>query len=156
MGAIQESIANDIALVSRQALIARRPLNEAEKKIREGTAGRCEVCGRPIPPARLAAIPEATQCVPCAERKSSIAVVPSSRTLVVDVPLGKDVFRVGAEVTDETKITVNGRAVPLDHLKAIRPRAWIGPGPKTWRLPPDSRWSGRRPMAGRRPRAQIS
>lgn len=75
MGAIQESIANDIALVSRQALIARRPLNEAEKKIREGTAGRCEVCGRPIPAARLAAIPEATQCAPCADREAGAVPV---------------------------------------------------------------------------------
>ena len=72
MEAVQESVANDIALASRQVLLARlRALNEAEKKIREGTYGRCEVCGRPIPPARLAAMPEATECVQCAERKTS-------------------------------------------------------------------------------------
>lgn len=72
MEAVQESVANDIALASRGVLLARlRALNEAEKKIREGTYGRCEVCGHPIPPARLAAMPEATQCVPCAERTTS-------------------------------------------------------------------------------------
>jgi len=72
MEAVQESVANDIALASREVLLARlRALNEAEKKIREGTYGRCEACGRPIPPARLAAMPEATQCVSCAERTTS-------------------------------------------------------------------------------------
>jgi hypothetical protein len=47
-----------------------------------------------------------------------IAVVPASRTLVVDVPLGKEVLRVGAEVTDKTKLTAAGKAVSLDRLKA--------------------------------------
>lgn len=28
----------------------------------------CEDCGKPIPRARLEVVPEATQCVPCAER----------------------------------------------------------------------------------------
>ncbi|MEK6716754.1 MAG: hypothetical protein AABZ16_04610 [candidate division NC10 bacterium] len=46
-----------------------------------------------------------------------IAVVPASRTLVVDVPLGKEVLRVGAEVTDKTKLTAAGKAVSLDRLK---------------------------------------
>jgi len=47
-----------------------------------------------------------------------IAVVPASRTLVVDVPLEKEVLRVGAEVTETTKITAAGRAVTLDRLNA--------------------------------------
>ena len=47
-----------------------------------------------------------------------IAVVPASRTLVVDVPLGKEVLRVGAEATDKTKLTAAGKAVSLDRLKA--------------------------------------
>ena len=73
METVQESVANDIALASREVLLVRlRALNEAEKKIREGTYGRCEACGRPIPPARLAAMPEATLCVPCAERIASV------------------------------------------------------------------------------------
>lgn len=46
-----------------------------------------------------------------------IAVVPASRTLVVDVLLGKEVLRVGAEVTDKTKLTAAGKAVSLDRLK---------------------------------------
>lgn len=47
-----------------------------------------------------------------------IAAVPASRTLVVDVPLGKEVLRVAAEVTDKTKLTAAGKAVSLDRLKA--------------------------------------
>lgn len=46
-----------------------------------------------------------------------IAVVPASRTLVVDVPLGKEVLRVGAEVTGKTKIRGAGGVTSLDRLK---------------------------------------
>ena len=46
-----------------------------------------------------------------------VAIVPSSRTLVVDVPLGKEVLRIGAEVTKETKITTAGAAASFDSLK---------------------------------------
>ena len=47
-----------------------------------------------------------------------VAVVQASRTLVVDVPLGKEVLRIGAEVTDKTKLTAAGKAVSLDRLNA--------------------------------------
>lgn len=48
---------------------------------------------------------------------SIVAVVLATRTLVVDVPLGKEVLRVGAEVTPKTKITAAGAAVSLDSLE---------------------------------------
>jgi DnaK suppressor protein len=32
-------------------------------KIEDGTYGRCDVCGRPINPKRLAAMPESTRCI---------------------------------------------------------------------------------------------
>jgi DnaK suppressor protein len=35
----------------------------AEEKLAEGSYGVCDVCGNPIPPARLAALPWATLCV---------------------------------------------------------------------------------------------
>lgn len=57
----QELAANEI-LVSRQRALAR-----AREKIRQGTYGICEGCGRPIPPRRLEALPEAVHCVACAE-----------------------------------------------------------------------------------------
>ena len=48
---------------------------------------------------------------------SRAEIVPASRTLVVDVPLRETVLRVGAEVTDTTRITANGQAVSLDRLQ---------------------------------------
>jgi RNA polymerase-binding transcription factor DksA len=38
-------------------------IDEALRRIDEGTYGRCAVCGREIPEERLAAIPYATLCV---------------------------------------------------------------------------------------------
>jgi hypothetical protein len=43
-----------------------------------------------------------------------------------------------------------------EDVLTIRTRAWIGPGSAMWRLPPDSRRSGRRPTAVRRRRSRIS
>lgn len=45
-----------------------------------------------------------------------VAVVPESRTLVVDVPLEGDVLRIGAWVTEETRIEKAGAAVPFESL----------------------------------------
>jgi hypothetical protein len=47
-----------------------------------------------------------------------VAVAPESRTLVVDVPLGTDVLRIGAVVTDKTKIEAAGKAAPFESLKS--------------------------------------
>jgi RNA polymerase-binding transcription factor DksA len=41
-------------------------LDEAEQRLDEGAFGRCEVCGRPIPLARLRVRPAARTCVDCA------------------------------------------------------------------------------------------
>jgi hypothetical protein len=46
-----------------------------------------------------------------------VAVVLASRTLVVDVPLGKEMLRIGAEVTQKTKLEAAGKAVSLESLK---------------------------------------
>jgi DnaK suppressor protein len=35
-------------------------------KLDEGTYGRCDACGEPIAPKRLAALPDAVRCVACA------------------------------------------------------------------------------------------
>jgi DnaK suppressor protein len=42
-------------------------VHEALARIEAGTYGICERCGRPIPKARLDAIPYATHCKECAE-----------------------------------------------------------------------------------------
>ena len=66
----QECVAKDLECTSREILLARlRKLARAEAKIREGTYGRCDACGEPIPAARHQAVPEAIYCVPCAERQ---------------------------------------------------------------------------------------
>jgi len=53
------------ALVAR----ARADVAMAEDALRrysDGSYGRCDLCGRVIPPARLSALPTATTCVGCA------------------------------------------------------------------------------------------
>ena len=42
-----------------------RDIDHALRKIDEGTYGKCERCGREIPPERLEAVPYATLCVTC-------------------------------------------------------------------------------------------
>lgn len=44
-------------------------LDRALEAIDKGTYGICAVCGKPIPEARLEALPEATWCVPCMEKE---------------------------------------------------------------------------------------
>ncbi len=51
----------------------RRALTVAEDRIREGTYGVCEACGCRIPRRRLQAIPTATLCVACQERREAAA-----------------------------------------------------------------------------------
>lgn len=41
-------------------------LDEAKQRVSEGTYGWCFTCQRPIAPARLEALPAATECVGCA------------------------------------------------------------------------------------------
>ena len=41
-------------------------LGRALAKIEDGSYGRCENCGRPIPPERLEAMPQTVYCVTCA------------------------------------------------------------------------------------------
>jgi len=55
-------------LLSLQALARRRldDIDAAARRLDAGTYGGCRSCRRPIPVARLEAVPEATQCVRCA------------------------------------------------------------------------------------------
>lgn len=48
-----------------------RALIAAQDRIREGRYGLCDNCGRAIPPRRLQALPTATLCVPCQERRET-------------------------------------------------------------------------------------
>lgn len=44
-------------------------LDEATARLADGTYGRCERCGQPIAPERLAARPAARTCITCASRR---------------------------------------------------------------------------------------
>ena len=44
-------------------------IDEALRRLGEGGYGRCEVCGQPIAPERLAARPTATRCLTCASER---------------------------------------------------------------------------------------
>lgn len=46
-----------------------------------------------------------------------VAVDVPNRTIVVDVPLGKETLRLGAETTDTTKIMAGGKEASLQALK---------------------------------------
>ena len=52
-------------VLSAQARSAILEIDRAMVKIEAGTYGRCEQCGRPIPQARLQALPYAALCVAC-------------------------------------------------------------------------------------------
>ncbi|MBI9099662.1 MAG: TraR/DksA C4-type zinc finger protein, partial [Spirochaetaceae bacterium] len=47
-------------------------LNNALKRIEQGSYGICIRCGKEIPMGRLQAVPEALICVPCADKKKSV------------------------------------------------------------------------------------
>ena len=67
---VQEAMAKEEALKAREVLIQRlKVLARAEEKIRKGTYGLCEACGKAIPPARLQSVPEAVFCLRCAEQE---------------------------------------------------------------------------------------
>ncbi len=42
-----------------------RRIAEAREALAKGTYGTCRDCGRPIPPERLKAMPEAVRCIDC-------------------------------------------------------------------------------------------
>jgi DnaK suppressor protein len=44
-------------------------VTRAQQKVADGSYGTCDVCGRPIPPERLEALPWATLCVEDAARR---------------------------------------------------------------------------------------
>lgn len=67
--AAQSSERQDMAFVQRERLAARiNRLTAALGRLATGLYGQCEVCGREIEPARLAAMPEAATCRQCQER----------------------------------------------------------------------------------------
>ncbi|WP_326706087.1 TraR/DksA family transcriptional regulator [Streptomyces cyaneofuscatus] len=56
-----------VAALLAQAREHLAELDLAVERLASGDYGRCEVCGEPIPPARLEVRPAATTCVGCAD-----------------------------------------------------------------------------------------
>lgn len=54
--------------VARNARDLLAKVQNAERRLEKGKYGVCEVCGDPIPMARLEALPYVTTCVRCARR----------------------------------------------------------------------------------------
>jgi RNA polymerase-binding transcription factor DksA len=74
---LQDDMAKNEYHAARELLVARlKTLSRAEEKVREGTYGSCDSCGKQIPAGRLRAVPGAVHCVRCAERleRDNVAV----------------------------------------------------------------------------------
>lgn len=71
---VQRSIEREMTLATRSRLRERAGrLVGALERLRAGSYGTCEECGRQIPAARLAAVPEVTTCLPCQSRREAAA-----------------------------------------------------------------------------------
>jgi DnaK suppressor protein len=66
LDASQDEISSQLAEVESRELAN---IENALERMREGSYGLCEACSKPIPLARLQALPYATQCIEC-QRKS--------------------------------------------------------------------------------------
>ena len=64
--AYDEDLSFEIATASDQGL---EEIQAALEKIEKGTYGECEICGKPISPARLRILPSATVCVACRDQE---------------------------------------------------------------------------------------
>jgi DnaK suppressor protein len=70
----QASERDDLNFMTRERLAERiNRLTGALERMGEGTYGICEICGRPIEPSRLEALPEAVTCLECQQRQERAA-----------------------------------------------------------------------------------
>ncbi|MFH0937542.1 MAG: TraR/DksA C4-type zinc finger protein [Candidatus Daviesbacteria bacterium] len=58
------TIKNDLADLSKR-------IGDSLSKLRKGTYGKCEKCGKAIEPERLKALPTATVCISCSKKSPS-------------------------------------------------------------------------------------
>jgi RNA polymerase-binding transcription factor DksA len=58
-----------VAGLLTQARLELRDLDRAAERIRDGTYGFCERCGRPIDEGRLEALPAVSTCIVCANKR---------------------------------------------------------------------------------------
>ena len=69
--AFQEVQLDESILQNQRHLLA--DIEEALRRLQEGTYGRCLTCGRPIPDRRLEAIPWAVRDVECEKRVGALS-----------------------------------------------------------------------------------
>ena len=83
----QRSLEQEMFLAARSRLRERaQRLVGALERLREGSYGICEECEAPIAPARLAALPEVTTCLPCQRRReASAAHVAEPEVMFADI-----------------------------------------------------------------------
>ena len=74
MDTAQDEISSQLAEVESRELTR---IEEALERLRDGSFGDCEGCDKPIPLARLQAVPYATMCIEC-QRKQEKANKSSS------------------------------------------------------------------------------
>lgn len=70
----EASASNERRLLSSLSINDSQILSQIEaalEKIENGSYGKCEKCGKPIPQGRLEVLPYATHCVPCKEAEES-------------------------------------------------------------------------------------
>lgn len=65
----EENIARLLTRLDDRGKAEIEAIDAALARIAAGDYGRCEACGNPIAPARLAAVPTATKCVSCAQKR---------------------------------------------------------------------------------------
>lgn len=83
-GKREEEATETLELEKRLALEnrIRQELSKVEhalEKIGQGTYGNCEGCGKPIDPARLEALPQASTCMTCKASKNGKIAPPVTR-----------------------------------------------------------------------------
>lgn len=66
MDTAQDEISSQLAEVESRELTR---IEEALERLREGSFGDCEDCEKPIPLARLQAVPYATMCIECQRKQ---------------------------------------------------------------------------------------
>lgn len=75
MDTAQDEISSQLVEVESRELIQ---IEEALGRFKEGVYGNCEICDKPIPLARLQAVPYATTCIDCARKQERVAFRSSS------------------------------------------------------------------------------
>ena len=72
MDTVQDEISSQLIEVESREL---SQIEEALNRIKDGTYGDCDICGKQIPIARLQAVPYAVTCIECARNQET----PSTR-----------------------------------------------------------------------------